>query len=95
MNRRFWFLSVAECLRIPIIFDIDDYVFEPKIATERFVDGIRFVPKAKSTLIIEDAHRTMILQVNLRRSQQIPRRAGRGAGRGTAFFCQTGSIVII
>src|SRR5204863_3466506 len=27
-----------------IVYDIDDYVFEPKIAQAQFIDGIRFLP---------------------------------------------------
>jgi len=41
------FLRAAERLRIPTIFDIDDYVFEPRIATEEVIDGMRFVPQAE------------------------------------------------
>jgi len=59
----FRFLSVAERLRIPIVFDIDDYVFEPQIATEKFVDSIRFVPKGEIDAYHRGvyAYRAMIL----------------------------------
>ena len=57
------FISAAERLRIPTVFDIDDYVFEPKIATERFVDGIRFIPRGEIDAYHRGvrAYRTMIL----------------------------------
>src|SRR5262249_50807042 len=34
---------------IPVVFDVDDYVFEPKIATVEYVDGIRNWPAHKLT----------------------------------------------
>lgn len=33
----------AGCL---VVYDTDDYVFDPEIANEKFVDGIRFLPKS-------------------------------------------------
>lgn len=38
-------VTIAERLGIPTVFDIDDYVFEPLIASAQFIDGIRFVPE--------------------------------------------------
>jgi tetratricopeptide (TPR) repeat protein/glycosyltransferase involved in cell wall biosynthesis len=57
------FISTAEQLRIPTVFDIDDYVFEPKITTERFVDAIRFVPSDEIDAYHQGvlAYRAMIL----------------------------------
>jgi hypothetical protein len=57
------FISAAERLRIPTVFDIDDYVFEPNIATEKFVDGIRFIPRGEIDAYHRGvrAYRTMIL----------------------------------
>jgi glycosyltransferase involved in cell wall biosynthesis/tetratricopeptide (TPR) repeat protein len=35
------FIEAAERLRVPVVYDIDDYVFEPQIATPTYIDGIR------------------------------------------------------
>jgi glycosyltransferase involved in cell wall biosynthesis len=36
-------LHLCRLHRVPVVFDVDDYVFEPRIATTRYIDGIRFV----------------------------------------------------
>lgn len=36
-------LTLCRLHRTPIVFDVDDYVFEPRIAVTKYIDGIRFL----------------------------------------------------
>lgn len=36
-------LHLCKLRRTPIVFDVDDYVFEPRIAVTKYIDGIRFL----------------------------------------------------
>jgi glycosyltransferase involved in cell wall biosynthesis len=40
------FIDKAEELQLPVVYDIDDYVFEPQIATPTYIDGIRGWPES-------------------------------------------------
>ena len=50
-------IDICRKLNIPTIFDVDDYVFEPKIATVEYIDGIRFLPKEELSLYFEGVKR--------------------------------------
>ena len=36
-------LHLCKLRRTPVVFDVDDYVFEPRIAITKYIDGIRFL----------------------------------------------------
>jgi glycosyltransferase involved in cell wall biosynthesis len=58
------FIDQAKRLDVPTVFDIDDYVFEPSIATTEYIDGIRFVPQHELSAYYWgiDAYRQMLLR---------------------------------
>ena len=50
-------IDICRKLNIPTVFDIDDYVFEPSIANEKFVDGVRFLSEHEKKLYVDGVRR--------------------------------------
>jgi glycosyltransferase involved in cell wall biosynthesis len=59
-------LAACRLQGIPTVFDVDDYVFEPRIADARYIDGIRYVPPKDLELYHwgVKAYRRMLLSVD-------------------------------
>lgn len=68
---------------VPVVYDTDDYVFEPRVANVKYVDGIRFLPAAEMELYEwgVKAYRAMLLRCQFS-TFSTPFLAARGAELG-------------